>query len=309
MLKQILIATDGSSYSCQALTYVAQLFGDEPEVTFHLLNCTGTGHSALPEPLDGQNSLFPSSADSAHTALAANGYLRQAKDRLRRQGIAENRISASVVSAGGIAQAIQREAERLLADCILVARRGIGFVGEMLLGSVSSDLFKKCHLIPLWIIDGEPVARNILISADGSCQSLMAADHVAHIFSARRDIQIYLLHCRRPFQSKAEFKAEQTHPHWGEHWCDTYLKGENAVMEGPRQLLLESGIPLEQITILPRITHLDQSNSIISQARRHQCGTIVLGRPGRAGMRRQLWGDTADRTIKNTQNMALWVVG
>ena len=309
MIKQILIATDGSTYSNQALAYVARLFGGEVEITVHLLNCTNPGHSSLPEPADSENTLFPSSAESANKSLAANSCLRQARERLCRLGIAENRITSSVVSTGGIADAIQRETERLLADCILVARRGIGFVGEMLLGSVSADLFRKCHLIPLWIIDGEPVSKDILISIDGSCHSLMAVDHVAHILSERRDIQIFLFHSRGPFQNKAAFNKDQTHPRWGEQWCETYLKGENAILEGPRQLLLEAGIPPERITILPKTTHFDESSSILSHARRHRCGTIVIGRSGRAGMRRQIWGDTADRTIKNTQNMALWVVG
>ncbi|MDR3629821.1 MAG: universal stress protein [Desulfocapsaceae bacterium] len=309
MIRQILIATDGSTFSNQALIYAARLFGGQPEITFHLLNCTPPGHGSLPEPADSQNTLFPSSTEGVSKSIAANSCLRQAKERLCRLGIAAERITASVVSAGRIAQAIQNEAERLLVDCILVARRGIGFVGEMLLGSVSADLFKKCHLIPLWIIDGETVANNVLISVDGTCQSLMAVDHAAHILSARDDIQIFLFYSRPLFQRKAEFKKEQTHPRWGKQWCETYLKGENAILDGPRQLLLEADIPSDRITLLPMTTHIDGSSSIISRARQHHCGTIVMGRVSRAMMRQQLWGQTADRTIKNTQNMALWVVG
>jgi hypothetical protein len=73
MNKQILIATDGSTFSNQALVYAAKLFGDQPEIKFLLLNCISPSHMALPEPEDSKNSLFPSSVqnDLKHTPLTA----------------------------------------------------------------------------------------------------------------------------------------------------------------------------------------------------------------------------------------------
>ena len=307
MNKKILIATDGSTYSNQALLYAAQLFGDKMDITFHLLNCTRQGHGALPEPADNQNSLFPSSTENESRCNAANSCLKQAKERLYRLGIITDRVTSSVVAAGNVAQAIQSTAEHLLVDCILIARRGIGFVGEMLLGSVSADLFRKCHQIPLWIIDGEVTSKNILIALDGSCNSLMAVDHLAHILSGREDVGIFLYHCQRIFHNKSGLR-EQLHPKWDEDWCNTYLTGKKDIYDAPLQLLREADIPENQVTILPETAHIDKSSSIISQARRHQCSTIVMGRR-RAGMKRRIWGEVTTRTIKNTQNMALWIVG
>ena len=307
MNKKILIATDGSTYSNQALVYAAKMFGDRQEIGFHLLNCTALNHGALPEPADNQHSLFPASAENDGRRSSADTCLNQAKERLCRSGITADRVTTSVVAAGNIARAIQGEAERLLVDCIVIARRGIGFVGEMLLGSVSADLFRKCHQIPLWIIDGEVTSKNILISVDGSCHSLMAVDHLAHILSGREDIKIFLYHFKKFFQSKARLR-EQLHPKWDENWCKTYLTGENSIYDAPLQLLREADIPEDQVTILPESKHINESSSMISQARRHHCGTIVMGRP-RAGMTRSIWGEVASRTIKNTQNMTLWIVG
>jgi nucleotide-binding universal stress UspA family protein len=307
MQKKILIATDGSSCSNQALVYAARLFVDRQDTTFHLLNCTSQGHGALPEPADSHNSLFPSSTENETRCNAANSCLNQAKERLYRSGITADCVSSSVVTAGNIAQAIQGAAEHLLVDCILIARRGIGFVGEMLLGSVSADLFRKCHQIPLWIIDGEVTSNNILIALDGSCNSLMAVDHLAHILSGREDVRIFLYHCQRIFHNKSGLR-EQLHPKWDEDWCNTYLTGKKDIYDAPLQLLREANIPENQVTILPETAHIDKSSSIIGQARRHQCGTIVMGR-GRAGIKRRIWGEVTTRTINHTQNMALWVVG
>jgi nucleotide-binding universal stress UspA family protein len=308
MNKKILIATDGSSCSNQSLAYMSMLFADRPEIVFHLVNCVREGHGALPEPIDDKNSLFPDADEDEERSVVTNSCLNLAKERLIRTGITPERIKCSVIAAGSISKAIQTEAEQQLVDSILIARRGIGFVGEMLLGSVSADLFRKCHQVPLWIIDGEIRKKNFLLSVDGSCHSLMAADHLAYILSQREDVQIFLYHCRRYFQSKVEYNREQLYPRWDENWCKTYLMGDNPTYDGPFQLLLEAGIPKHRITVLPEATKIDSSSSIINQARRHQCGTIVMGRR-RAGLVRGIWGEVASRTIKNTQDMALWIVG
>jgi nucleotide-binding universal stress UspA family protein len=307
MNKQILIATDGSTFSNQALVYAANLFADQPEVTFRLLNCISPPQRPRPEPEDFKNSLFPCSAENVARHSLADNCLEQAKERLYRRGIAANRITTTTITASNIARTIQFEAEHKMVDSILVARRGIGFVGEMLLGSVSADLFRKCHQIPLWIIDGEITSKNFLMHVDGSCDSLMAADHLAHILSRRKDIQIHLYHCQRLFKSKNE-KRDPLHPKWDEEWCNTYLTGDNPIYDGPRQLLREAEIPDSSITVLPEKTNIDESSSIISQARKHRCGTIVMGRR-RVGMARGIFGEVTARTIKNTQNMALWIVG
>jgi len=308
MFKQILIATDGSSCSDHALSYTTMLFAGRPEFTLHLVNCVRESHGALPEPIDDKNTLFPGSEHNEERSAVTNNCLRLARERLIRVGVPDERIKSSVIAAGSVSRAIQAEAEDLLVDAVLIARKGLGFVGEMLLGSVSADLFKKCHQIPLWIIDGEVKKRDILLSVDGSYHSLMAADHLGYILSGRQDIQIVLYHCRRFFEKKVENDLEQVHARWGEHWCKTYLMGDNPTYEGPRQVLFEAGIPKNRITILPKATRIDSSSSIINQARRHQCGTIVMGRR-LPGMVRGIWGEVASKTIKHTQNMALWIVG
>ncbi len=308
MNKKILIAIDDSGSSDQSLSYAAKLFENREEIAFHLLICTGQSHGVLPEPLDSRNSLFPGADEEDERSIVANRYLTRAKERLYKHAITADQITTSIIVADSISKAIQSEAEHLLVDAILVARRGIGFMGEMLLGSISADLFRRCHQIPLWIIDGDITKKDFLLSVDGSCHSLMAADHLGHILSGRDDIQIFLYHCRRYFESKVTYEREQLYPRWDENWCKTYLMGDNPIYDGPFQLLLEAGIPKHRITVLPEATKIDNSSSIINQARKHQCGTIVMGRR-RPGLARGIWGEVATRTIKHTQNMVLWIIG
>ena len=309
MGKKILIAVDGSIYSSQSLEYIALLFGDTPDIHFHLMTCIGAGESILPVATDDRNSLLPDSPGAGRKRVTSQGYLQKATDKLLRLGITPERITSSVeISGQNIAGTIQYQAEHLLMDSVLVGRRGLNYVSEMLLGSVSATLLKKCHEIPLWIIDGEVTNRNFLAPVDGSLPSLLAIDHLAHIMEGRRDITTFLFHCHLFMGKKSEANPESCYHIWGKEWCDTHLTGENHIFDGPTQILIEAGIPRANIIILPEVSDLETAHSIIRQAHKQQCGTIVIGRRG-DGTTKGILGGVSARTIKHSQDIALWVVG
>jgi nucleotide-binding universal stress UspA family protein len=309
MEKKILLAVDGSTCSTLALEYIATLFATRPEVKIHILHCTSSGCAILPEAEDPQNSLMPTGHLFDKQQAAGLRHLHKAEERLISLGIASDRLTTSTVpSNSGVATSLRAYAEKHLVDCIVVARRGIGVVGEMLLGSVSAELFRKCRNIPLWIIDGKVDSQRILVPVDGSVYSLMAVDHLAHIFAGRGDIAFFFFHTRSFLSSKIQCVAEDFYSKWGKEWCDTHLKGNNCLFNGPIQLLLDAGIDKEMVHTLPEPTALEESISIVSHAKKHGCGTIVLGRR-REGMAKGLLGSVSSRTIMQTQDMALWIVG
>jgi nucleotide-binding universal stress UspA family protein len=308
MEKTILIAVDGSIYSSQSLEYTSHLFASNPDVHFHLMTCISGSMSMIPEAIDSHNSLLPEAPDMGGKRQTAHHYLQQATSKLIRMGIAAERIHSSTEPSGqDIAAAIQRKAEHLQTDSILVGRRGLNALSEMLMGSVSATLLKKCHQIPLWIIDGEVQNLKFLAPVDGSLPSLLAIDHLAHIMEGRQDITIFLFHCHRFLEKKVAVILEPFYPVWGREWCETHLTGDN-IFQGPVQILLEAGIPQSHIVILPEASDLEAARSIIRQAHKHQCGTIVIGRRG-DGTTKGILGGVSDRTVKNAQDIALWVVG
>jgi nucleotide-binding universal stress UspA family protein len=309
MKKEILIAIDGSVYSNQSLSYISTLFAASTDIHFHLCTWITAGASVMPSIADSRNSLIPSGGARLKKETAAKRYLKKASEKLIRAGIAPERIHSSVqVSGYNIAAAIQQTAEKDLLDSILIGRRGLDGISEMLMGSVSTTLFRRCHNTPLWIIDGEVQSKNFLVPVDGSPYSLMAIDHLCHIFAKREDIRIYLFHCTALFGKKLQCSPELFYQKWDKEWCDTHLSGSGCLFNGPQQLLLDAGIPEQQIKILPEITDLEEAHGIIRQAKKQVCGTIVMGRRG-AGMAKGLLGGVSDRAIKRVQDLALWIVG
>jgi len=273
------------------------------------MTCISSSESIIPVAADSRNSLFPDAPGTGEKRLTAQGFLQNATDKLIRLQIAPERIHSTVEMSGyNIGAAIQRQAELLLMDSILVGRRGLNTLSEMLLGSVSATLLKSCHTIPLWIIDGEVSNRNFLAPVDGSLPSLLAIDHLTHIMEGRKDITIFLFYCHRFLGRKNEANPESFYHIWGKEWCDIHLTDDDHLFRGPTQLLIEAGIPEGNIIILPEVSDLESAHGILRQADKHQCGTIVIGRRG-DGTAKGILGGVSDRTLKRAQNLALWVVG
>jgi len=306
--KKILIAIDGSIYSNHSLSYAAFIFNNREDVHFHLLTCVRST-TALPESTDSKNSLFPQSLSHQKLIGTARLRLNKATKKLSSLGINTNRITSSTVSFdSSIGAAIQHEAEKLLVDAIIVGRRGIGRVGEMLMGSTSAALFKRSHLVPLWIIDGEINSKKILVPIDRTFHSLMAIDHLAHIFAGRDDIYLYLFHCHKLFGQKKKDPSGKQYEKWADKWRESLEEGVDFLLHGPARILIDAGISEENIGILPKATDLEESHSIIRKASTLDCGTIVIGRRG-VGMAKGLFGGVSERTLNKTENKALWIVG
>lgn len=85
------------------------------------------------------------------------------------------------------------------------------------------------------------------------------------------------------------------------------LDPETCLYKAHSQILIENGIPEERIKRLPPRRGIHPSHDLLRQAKRHNCGTIVIGRRPRVD--KGLLGGVSDRTTKNAQNMAIWLVG
>lgn len=307
MKKQILVAVDDSPTSSQSLDYLAHLFAGQDDTDFLLFNCHGYSGAAFPEPEDDRNSLTP--VKTSHKALQRGHHLlNKARNRIESLGIPESRIATSCQPAGNIAETIHQYAAHHLLDSIAVARRGVGIVGELLLGSVSSELFDKCRSIPLWIIDGSIQSKKFLVPVDGTPSSLMAIDHLAHIFAGRSDLQFFLFHARGFLSPPPVCRPDDFYDKWGKEWCDIHLSGNGCMFTGPTDLLTGAGITKESIIALPEPTAIEESTAIISSARKNGCGTIVIGRRP-VHEAKGLLGGVSKRTILQTENLALWVIG
>ncbi len=308
MDKKILVAIDGSVYSLNSIDYLIRLFRGDKNLSLHLF-------SVVSESGTGQNWMYEVDSLRQHSPLAerrrvtAERYLRDAKTRLIRNGFSDDSVtfSAEITSSQSVA-AIHHEANKGIYDALVIGRRGIGKVGEMFFGSVSAYLVEKCHEVPIWIIDGEITSSRFLLAVHTMPKSLMAADHLGYIVQANPEAEVLLYHSKILFRKEPKVSLEELHQMWGKEWCDKYLDPDNYLFYAHAQVLKDNGVRKECITQLPMGTDLDASRDLIKHAKKHKCGTIVVGRRAR-GADKGLFGGVSDRTLGQAQNLALWLIG
>ncbi len=306
MEKTILAAIDGSVYSANSLDYLALLFAGDRKLTIRLLQVVATSaEKAWMNDVDPLRSQMP--GDDKHTLLARK-HLKSAQERLIHHGFTPDQIQTEVRNASSICQAIRGAAEQGQVDAVLIGRRGMGAMGAMLLGSTSMDLVEKCTRNPLWIVDGTITSTRFLLAVHGHPSSLMAADHLAFMLKGVSNAEILLYHSKAVFGKQAQAEPKDFHAQWGKEWCDKYLDMENYLFYAHTQLLVDGGFPRHRIKQLPMQMHMDVSSDLIRQAHNNNCGTIVIGRRRRDLNRGQLKG-VSDKTLKQAENVAVWLAG
>ncbi|PIE60304.1 MAG: hypothetical protein CSA31_02730 [Desulfobulbus propionicus] len=307
MEKSILVAIDGSPYSSNSLEYLHQTFGTEAPPELHLISVVPAGSGGLEWMYDVDPLRKESPLTQKRTALA-NRYLKDAKNRLMRKGYPEDKIHLRTETAtSGVASTLHREADKGNYDAILVGRRGVGAFGGMLFGSTSAELITQCHTVPIWVIDGEVTSKRFLLAVHTQPQSLVAADHLAFILGNHPQMEILLYHSNTVFGRQKSVKAEEFHTQWGKEWCDKYLDIENFLFYAHAQVLMDGGIARHRIIQLPAQMHIDVGADLLKQAKKNNCGTLVLGRGPRT--ERRLLKGASDKTLQQAQNIAVWLVG
>ena len=170
--KKILIAVDGSSYSLQAIKYVATLCSGSPvEVSLlHVLPMAS-------EELLWQISLdedFKSRIKEQYERFndecqrAAQKFLDQAKEIMVNSGYVPDFIMTMLRQwQSGIARDIMAEAKKGY-EAVVIGRRGIGRVESLMLGSVCAQVVQGVDRIPVWVIGGEILSSKMLLAVDAS---------------------------------------------------------------------------------------------------------------------------------------------
>jgi len=311
MQKKILIAVDGSPYSTHSLRYLGQLFQQLPEIHFHLLSLIPASNlgSAARDWLNEAELLNTVSPATRNLLATQKKYMLQATDTLKRLGIAEEQIHTSVrLSQHSVAQEIIREARQGKYDALLIGRRGIGKLEEIIMGSVSATILEKCHDVPLWIIDGQVDSRKFLVPVDGTSHSLKAIDHLAFILAGNPFAEVTLFYSKALLGSRPAIEPKDFYAVWGEAWCEEHLRREDSLFHAPKQILIDGGFPAERIFRLETSMGFDPSRQILRQALIDDFGTIVMGRRGEE-VNKGIFRGVSDRVLLMAEEVAIWIVG
>ncbi len=75
-----------------------------------------------------------------------------------------------------------------------------------------------------------------------------------------------------------------------------------------QKLLMDAGIPEENVHILIRDIKTGVAKDILNEAREGRYDTIVMGRRGVSGVEKLLLGSVSDKVLKSVRDCAVWIV-
>ena len=292
--KKLLLAVDGSDYALGAVRYVSNILSprNTEVVMFHV-------HSKIPESYwDLEREASPSwrvnevRAWEREYEKTLRAYMEKAKGIPQRAGFSEDSIKLKIPKREkGIARDIVMEAKGGY-DCVVVGRRGMSKLKDLVMGSVSTKLTERLDFVPLIVVGKEPHPGAILLALDGSENSMRAVDFVGDMVGGDNR-EIGLIHVIRG-ENKSLLKEQR--------------ERINAVFDEARTRLIKSGFKSYQIKTRIITGAHSRAGAIFQEAKSKGYGTIVVGRKGLSKVLEFFMGRVSNKVIHMAKKHAVWVV-
>lgn len=309
MEKKILVAVDDSRHSENALRYAAGMASTIHEMKLVLFHVQPTLSQYL---VDEARTKPKARAQLERLMRRSDEVARTMLDRYKTQlvslGVVENAVQTmSLPRRSGVARDVLEYSTAMLYDAILIGRRGLSGLAEMVVGSVSVNIVDNSELIPVWLVDGKPSSSAIMVAVDGSESSLRAVDHMALILGGNAEARISFYHVAPRLKDfcPVDFGDEETDD------LETVIQeGDQACINRfyahARRKLSEAAIQDSQISTRTGDGAFRVGKAILDEFRNGGFGTLIVGR---RGMGKKFFTGSVSRYLMNHfTNGALWVV-
>jgi nucleotide-binding universal stress UspA family protein len=309
MEKKILLAVDDSTHSRRALEYAARMSAVIPQMTVTLFHVQPTISRFLIEEA-GHHLRARSELKSiiARNGDAARELLARHKETLLRVGMADAAVQmVSFPRHLGLARDILDYAQNNLLDAVLVGRRGLSSLQQMVMGSVTSSLIENSRVIPTWIVDGEVRSTRLMIAADGSESALRAVDHLAFMLSGYPEAAVSFFHVTPKLKDYCEIDFSQAQ---SSELAGIVTRGDKRCMDdffaAALKRLDEAGIRGERIESRTGASLMGVGEAILKAQQEGGFGTLVVGRRGLSSS--FFSGSVSGHLSQKLTNAALWIV-
>jgi nucleotide-binding universal stress UspA family protein len=292
--RRVLLAVDGSNYALGAVRYISNILSprNTEVVMFHV-------HNKIPESYwDLEREASPSWRVSEVRAWereyekTLKEYMEKAKGIPLSAGFPEDSIKLKMPKREkGIARDIVTEAKNGY-HCVVLGRRGMSKLKDLVLGSVSTKLTDRLDFAPLIVVGKNPDSRALLLALDGSKNSMRAVDFVGAMVGGDNR-EVGLIHVIRG-ENKSLIEEEK--------------KRISAVFDDAQTRLIESGFKPYQLKTRIITGAQSRAGAIFLEAKSNGYGTIVVGRKGLSKVRDFFMGRVSNKVIHMAKKHATWVV-
>jgi len=292
--KRILVAFDGSFHANEAVRYIGGIpgFREKEIVLFHVFQkipeCYYDMESATPMG-SRMREIRAWEAQEEHDMEDA---LEKAHQSLLSQGINEENIRVvRQERRKGIARDLAAESKQDYA-AVVVGRKGVRRIRELVMGSVSAKLLERLTYVPLIVVGRDSKSDRVLLAVDRSEGALRAVSFVARMLG-ESDCDITLAHViRGDIRDCVEGAKEKV----------------DEAFSDAADRLIRAGVSRERIKTRMISGAQSRASVLVQKANQGGFGTIVVGRRGLSRVKEFFIGRVSNKVIQLVRDQAVWVV-
>ena len=277
--KHFLLTVSKDTSHHYGVRFLGYFFQDKNDVLVDVLNITrqplGTSYS---------------SGVTKNVTPAEKDFLSEVKQKMLDFGFPESNVRTdSRQSSFSTVGDIIAYGRKGLYDSIILGRRGLSLIENLIQDSVSSRVLDEQCDMPIWICrEPERHKKHLLLCTDGSQQSLNTADHVGFVLGAAPENNITVLHVGSPRSGGAQ----------------------QEILDNTVNQILDNGFPRERISTLT----LEGNNAarvILNFAGKNNFAAIAMGRKcqtaPRTGLGRFFVGSVSGEVLNKLEGTSLWI--
>lgn len=287
MDRHLLVTISHDPRHLHGVRYVAYFFRDKRNIRLTLFNVVADAPAVWAEELS-YETLTQGEEQAKRNLDRSLKVLAECKSILVQHGFDPAMIDTKHTSQGmSRTRSILKEGEEGLYDAVVLGRRGVMRLEEILDESVTKGLLMEEVTFPLWICrDPEWGRRSVLVCVDGSEPSLRVADHAGFMVAPDKDHNLTLFHVRRPGEP---------------------LDQVERLLTQAREVLEHNGVEPERISL--RVEESTKpAQAILREAGERRYAAVAVGRTGAGGglLSRLFMGSACMALFRELREAALW---
>jgi nucleotide-binding universal stress UspA family protein len=313
-MRKVLLTTDGSDFSSKSAAYLAQLYRGTKDVEVTLLHVSPSVPPLFSENLHDPLIQKQFSAWKSRKEKEGRRHLEAAARVLLEEGLKKEQIQSKYFQQTvGVARDIIREADSGKYDGCVIGKKGMGWLGEVFLGSITNKLLEMAEGRPLWVVEGKGrQPRRVLLSLDDTERAAPLVQYAARMLRGVEGVEVLLYHFCGPFCEVTTERELEEMKQIGEKYVEQKKRSMAQIFAESQKVFASLDFKKEAVESRFEadfsIGEKKISRSILAEAAKGEYGTVVLSRKGSTGAREFRLGSVTLRTLAEAEQGATWVV-
>ena len=312
---KMLILVDGSERTLQTVNYVNDFMPVDKNtqiVLFHVFSGIPEEYRELVQEPTCKTVVDQLKNRETQEKSKIRACLEQAKNILISGGFSEQSIEIKFHRLEkGVARDIIDEARKGY-TAVVMRRRGMGALKNIILGSVAVKLLQALTFIPVLLVGQAPAVKKILLAVDSSPASMKAVEFVASLLGGH-GYEISIFHAIPGLEAIHFDLSEKCRPELPEvDMSDTCLETFKLkvarLFRDVKDMLMTSGFESEKISEKVISGVRSRSEAIVKEAEDGGFGTIVVGRRGLSKVEAFFMGRVGHEVVYGGKMFSVWVV-